>query len=228
MENLSLSGLGPKIIVSDQKSYRAEEFVEAFDLDISQHLEDNIIQQLIRILVAYSCYSFVNSYSINSDSFSCDYDIKIKAGKNYPVQVKKNMYEMCAKSMLTKANKNFEIFSLKFKERFDKMINSKVILKFQKIKYYLENYKSIFSKIFPKEALFVLNHNDVHRLNFLMQEKDRLMLIDHEYAALNLIGIDIVNYIIEANFNYKVKEFPFLSLIKILILKKCIKSTLIT
>src|SRR5262249_24304893 len=71
------------------------------------------------------------------------------------------------------------------------------------------DYREVFSQIFPKQGLLALNHNDVHRLNFLALENDKLMLIDHEYAALNLIGIDIVNYLIETNFNYKVKQFPF-------------------
>jgi len=111
--------------------------------------------------------------------------------------------------MFNKAKKNFQKFSLKFKERFNKVLNSKIFLKYKKIKHYLKNYKEIFTQVFPKEALFVLNHNDVHRLNFLSLDNDKIMLIDHEYAALNLVGIDIVNYLIETNFNYKVKQFPF-------------------
>ena len=40
------------------------------------------------------------------------------------------------------------------------------------------------------------------------------MLIDHEYAAMNLIGIDIVNYMIESKFNYKIKCFPFFEVVE--------------
>jgi len=74
----------------------------------------------------------------------------------------------------------------------------------------LKDYKEKFTQIMPNQGLFVLNHNDVHRLNFLsLEQNNKLMLIDHEYAAMNLIGVDIVNYLIEANFNYKVNVFPF-------------------
>jgi len=181
--------------------------VQATDLTIDKQLEDNIVQQVIRILVAYSCYSSVCSYKIFSDNFNTDYNIHINQGSN--CEIKKNFYDMCTKSMFVKAKKNFTKFSAKFKERFDKVKSSKIFLEYKKIKHYLSHYKEIFTQIYPKEALLTLNHNDVHRLNFLTMENDRLMLIDHEYAALNLVGIDIVNYLIECNFNYKAKQFPF-------------------
>jgi len=209
MENLSVSGLGPKIILSDKSTFRVEEFVKAADLTVSKQLEDDIVNQVIRILVAYSCFSCVHTYKIFSDNFNTDYNININKGNNFSEDVKKNIYDLATKSMFAKAKKNFQKFSSKFKERFDKVLNSKIFLEYKKIKHYLNNYKQIFSHVMPKQGLFVLNHNDVHRLNFLTMENDRLMLIDHEYAALNLIGIDIVNYLIETGFNYKHKEFPF-------------------
>jgi len=74
----------------------------------------------------------------------------------------------------------------------------------------MENYKQLFLEVFPKKTLLVLNHNDVHRLNIMKNsENNDLMILDHEYAGLNLIGIDIVNYMIETNFNYTSKKFPF-------------------
>jgi len=209
MENLSMSNLGPKILLSDQTTFRAEEFVQSTDLHLSKQLEDNIINQVIRILVAYSMISCVHTYKVSSDQFSTEYNIKVNKGNNFSEDVKKNIYDLATKSMFPKAKKNFQKFSLKFKERFDKVLNSKIFLEYKKIKHYLNNYKEIFSHVMPKEGLFVLNHNDVHRLNFLTLQDDRLMLIDHEYAALNLIGVDFVNYLIETSFNYKAKEFPF-------------------
>jgi len=118
---------------------------------------------------------------------------------------------MCTKSMFNKAKKNFQKFSNKFKERFDKIVDSEIYKNFKKIKLYLKNYKDLFNKVFPKEALMVLNHNDVHRLNILSFDKNNLMLIDHEYAALNLVGIDIVNYLLETSYDYTTKSYPFFS-----------------
>jgi len=209
MENLSMSGLGPQILLSDKSTFRAEEFVKATDLTLPKQLEDDIINQVIRILVAYSCFSCVHSYKVISDSFGTEYNININKSNNSSEDVKKNIYELATKSMFSKAKKNFQKFSAKFKERFDKVLNSKIFLEYKKIKHYLNNYREIFTNVIPKQGLFVLNHNDVHRLNFLAMDNDRLMLIDHEYAALNLVGIDIVNYLLETGFDYKKKEYPF-------------------
>jgi len=209
MENLSACGVGPKILLSDKTTFRVEEFIKATDLTVSKQLEDDIVNQVIRILVAYSCFSCIHNYKISCDNFNTEYNININKGSNFSQDVKKNIYDLATKSMFNKAKKNFQKFSAKFKERFDKVVNSKIFLKYKKIKHYLKNYKEILTHVIPKEGLFVLNHNDVHRLNFLSMENDRLMLIDHEYAALNLIGVDIVNYLIETGFNYKHKQFPF-------------------
>ena len=99
---------------------------------------------------------------------------------------------MCVNKMLKKARKNFIIF----KDLVD-----------DKITNYIENFESYFNSVFPKTSLFVLNHNDIHRLNILVKKNDDLILLDHEYASLNLIGNDIVNYMIESNFDYDIYNF---------------------
>ena len=210
MENLSSRGFGPKVLVSDHKTFRAEEYVKgAQELQVSELMEEQIVNQIIRILVSYSLFASVHTYHLFSDQFSTDYNVVISEGKNLTGKIQKNIYDMCTKNMFQKATKNFQKFSNKFKERFDKIMDKEIYSNFKKLKIYLKNYKEMFKKVFPKEAFLVLNHNDVHRLNILAFDKSKLMLIDHEYAALNLIGIDMVNYMIEANFNYKVKEHPF-------------------
>jgi len=61
----------------------------------------------------------------------------------------------------------------------------------------------------------ILNHNDVHRLNIMRSNIDKeMMILDHEYAGLNLIGSDIVNYLIEMNFDYTLRVFPYYSFSK--------------
>jgi len=210
MEALSSNGYGPKVIVSDKSTFRAEEFMKGCqELQVSELMEEQIVNQIVRILISYSLFSNVQTYYLCSDQLSTDYNIKINEGKNITGTIKKNIYDMCTKSMFNKAKKNFQKFSSKFKERFDKIVESDIYNKFKKIKFYLKNYKDMFNKVFPKEALMVLNHNDVHRLNILSFDKGNLMLIDHEYAALNLVGIDIVNYLLETSYDYKNKSYPF-------------------
>jgi len=82
-------------------------------------------------------------------------------------------------------------------------------------KHTLKIIKKLFLAILPQKGLFVLNHNDVHRLNIMRNNTDgELKILDHEYAGLNLIGIDIVNYLIESNFDYTSKTFPFYTFTK--------------
>ena len=47
----------------------------------------------------------------------------------------------------------------------------------------------------------------IHRLNILVRGDNDLILLDHEYASLNLIGSDIVNYLIESQFDYTKYNF---------------------
>ena len=52
----------------------------------------------------------------------------------------------------------------------------------------------------------VLNHNDIHRKNLIIEKTNsKIFILDHEYAALNLIGIDIANYLNESIFDYSPK-----------------------
>ena len=214
MNGLSDKGYGPKVLLSDRKTCRVEEYINgAKDLEITELMEEQLVHQVIRILVSYSMISSVYNYNIFSEKFETDYKIKINNTNDNSTTtvIKQNIYDMCTKTMLKKATKNFKIFSHKFKERVDKIIDKKLLSNFMKLEDYLKNYKKVFNDVIPKEGLLVLNHNDVHRLNFLAIDKSKLMLIDHEYAALNLIGIDILNYMIESNFNYKENSFPFFS-----------------
>jgi thiamine kinase-like enzyme len=112
--------------------------------------------------------------------------------------------------MYIKAIKNFDEFANKFKKKYNKFLDKEIFSKYDKLQYFIKNYHKLFTEIFPKNGLFVLNHNDVHRLNLLFSEnKEKIIILDHEYASLNLIGVDLVNYLIESNFDYTLKEFPF-------------------
>jgi len=151
MEALSINGYGPKVIVSDKSTFRAEEYMKGCqELQMTELLEEQIVNQIIRILISYSLFSNVHSYFLCSEQLSTDYNIKINEGKSITGTIKKNIYDMCTKSMFNKAKKNFQKFSNKFKERFDKIVDSEIYKNFKKIKLYLKNYKDLFNKVFPK------------------------------------------------------------------------------
>jgi thiamine kinase-like enzyme len=123
--------------------------------------------------------------------------------------------------MLDKATEKFQIFNNKIEKNLEKFKNGvikenyKMFIEIMNtnnyhiIKNFIENYQQLFAEIFPKNGLFVLNHNDVHRLNIMYGKEKEMYILDHEYAALNLIGIDIVNYMIEKSFDYTVKTYPY-------------------
>jgi thiamine kinase-like enzyme len=214
IENLSSKGLTPKIFETDGKSYRIEEFISNSNtLERDEIKEDDIIERIIQILVSYTMISGVYNYRVKSKLFSQEYQIEIdqelSSKFNYQ-RISQNMFDMCMKDMYTKAKTNFEKFSHKFEKKYKKFLDKEVFAKFEKIKFYIENYNEVFSKIFPKNGFLVLCHNDVHRLNLLLtNDKEKMFILDHEYAALNQIGNDIVNYMIESNFDYTLKNYPY-------------------
>jgi thiamine kinase-like enzyme len=55
----------------------------------------------------------------------------------------------------------------------------------------------------------VLNHKKGYRMNFLINESKDIKILDQEYAFLNLIKIDIVNYMFETNLQCEALAYPF-------------------
>jgi thiamine kinase-like enzyme len=216
ISSLAEQGVSPKIYETDNKTYRIEEFISnAETLDKSVLKENEIIDRIIQILVSYTLISGVYSYNIHSDQLCQDYKINIDPNVNSShvrsqQRITQNMFDMCMKDMYEKAKLNLDKFSGNFKKKYNKFLNQEVYSKFEKLKQVISNYNDLFTKIFPKNGFFVLNHNDVHRLNLLLSNnKEKIIILDHEYAALNLIGIDIVNYMIETNFDYTIKQHPY-------------------
>lgn len=214
VDNLSNKGVGPKILETDNKTYRIEEFISnAAPMEKSVLKEEEIIERVMHILISYSLISGVYHYNIHSESFTEDYKIKIDpAITSNPYmsheRINQNIFDMCVKSMYEKATKNFETFSDKCRKNYNKFLKKEIFTKFEKLSHFMKNYHDLFMEVFPKNGLFVLNHNDVHRLNILLaHDKQKAYLLDHEYAAINLIGVDIVNYLIESNFDYTIKLF---------------------
>ncbi len=221
INSLSAQGVTPKILCSDGETYRIEEYVVNSDvLPRSEINEDDVINKIINILVSYTMISGIYQYQIRSENLQQDYKIDIDSslrtgilGSN-PVTV----FGRCLKDMLYKARQNFEIFTSKFEVKYKKITDEKItdinnlISKYKDVKKVteiLKSYEKLFLEVFPKDGIFVVNHNDVHRLNILYDENKQMILLDHEYASLNLVGIDIVNYLIETNFDYTKKSYPF-------------------
>lgn len=219
---LSNLNLTPKILETDDFSYRIEEYISNSDtLPRDILAENSLMEKLIPLLVNYTSITSACRFEIiqkenkeNKEDFNCE----ISFDKNLYKIPKQNIFEKCLKMMYDKSKKNYDIFLEKLSEA---KINSNTNIplknlienskeKLDKFIFYMENYKQIFTKIFPKKGILTLNHNDVHSLNLLLVENsEKLYVIDHEYACLNLVGIDIINYLIEMQFDYTKKSFPF-------------------
>jgi len=111
-------------------------------------------------------------------------------------------------------NKQFlEPFAQKLRssEKYSK--DPEVMGNLEKIEYLLDNISNLFYEALPEKSLFALNHNDCHPRNILVTgEFEKIFLIDHEYAAYNLIGCDVANYNIENLFYLGKDDWPFYDL----------------
>ena len=206
---LSENGHTPKVLDTDHNTYRIEEYIHnSVNLPKEKLFNSEIFDNLINILVSYTMISNIFSYfSFDQGPFS---RIHIETNKNYENykqrRVEQNIFEMCLEKMLVKAKIKFEILTNEVIENSQEFnLHSSII---EQVSNYLIIFKDLFYSVFPQKGLFVLNHNDVHRLNIL-QTNENIMLIDHEYSALNLIGTDIVNYCIESCFDYTLDSYPF-------------------
>ncbi len=209
IDSLSSKSFTPKILETDGTSYRIEEYIGNSDV-LPRILinEDFIIEKMINLLVSYSLITSIYNFTLISDSLSKEYQISFDP--QFQEIKRQNIFDKCTVLMYNKAKVNFEIFMDKLGKKYDNLICEEVMEKIFKIKSYMENYKDLFAKVLPKKGIATVCHNDVHRLNLLLTEDNsKIIVLDHEYACLNIAGVDIVNYMIETKFDYTKKAFPF-------------------
>ena len=201
---LAKKGMGPKLLYEEPNGqYRIVEFLEnTITIPRSQGLDPKILNKLFPIINAYSFISYTYKYTIKGDNINYT---PINDGiKEKRLMISKNQYEVCVKEWLEKAIKTYKTFTDQFRQKVSKEKEPKEWADMELGQYYFDNFKSEFDKNFPLEGFLVLSHNDTHRLNFLLRKKDqKLFILDHEYAYLNLPGNDMANYLNETFFNYE-------------------------
>ena len=212
IDKLSQKGIGPKIYDIDPKgNYRIEEYLsKTSPITKIDEFDNNILNQIIKILNNYSLIADVYKYEIinNEIIYNPIYNNDDKEHKEKN-RINDNMFNKCYNEMYNKAKESFKLFSQEFKNNIIKESNEEIYKEFEKFDYYMKNYRKIFTDIFPKKGYMILCHNDIHRLNLLIRENDKkLFLLDHEYACLNLIGNDFANYMNESCYIYE-KEYKF-------------------
>ena len=204
LDYLSKKGIGPKLLYEEPNGkYRLVEYLEGTStIPRNKGLDPKFLDKLIPIINAYTLISYTYKYKIREDSIDLT---PMKDGiKDKRLVLSKNQYEICMVEWLDKARKCYKTFTDQFKEKVSREKEPKEWENMELIQYYLDNFKAEFNKNFPSEGFLVLCHNDTHRLNLLLRKRDqKLFIIDHEYAYLNLPGNDMANYLNETLYNYE-------------------------
>lgn len=200
IKKLGEAGYGPKLLEFDYKNerYRIDEYLsDSIQLPSEQIFNENIINDLIKIINHYSKISDIFKYEIIEKKKA----IKLfQTGKN-PFYIKKNIYDNTINNIYYKAKEKFDKFNNQYNK--SSLRNDNLNNNMNKIKDILNNFINLFSSFFNQQGFFVLNHHDLHQLNILLnQETNKIFIIDNELCCLSLIGFDIVFYLLMSLFKF--------------------------
>ena len=198
MDYFSNKNEGPKVLFKSD-NYRIVEYIQKSSIiPLELRYDKKILSELSTILAEYSLI-------VNNFKYSITEDLKIEynySDKNNKIKFP-SIFDVYEK-MLKKANEKYNTFNLKYNEYFSKNEVDENIKKIKnKFDYYMKDYKKIFLSLFPKKGYFILCHNDCQRWNFLFRNiETKLMIIDHEYACMGLVGLDLCNYMNENSYYF--------------------------
>ena len=209
INDLAQKGLGPKIYEKDPNGkYRIDEYLSnTSPIPKKDEFDPLVLSQINQIVNNYSLIINVYKYNISEDNINFTV---VKDGLSVPKRrINNNMFDKCMVEMYNKANNAFNIFSEEFKKTFSRENNKALYAEFDSFEHYMKDYKKLFTNIFPKSGFMILCHNDIHRLNLICRKSDnKIFVLDHEYACLNLVGNDIANYMNESCYIYE-PEYVF-------------------
>ena len=204
INDLSLKGLGPKIYEKDKNGkYRIDEYLSnTSPIQKKDEFAPIVINQINQIVNNYSLIINIYKYHISGENIN--FSIIKDAISKPKRRINNNMFDKCMVEMYNKAILSFNIFSEQFKANINRENNKILYEQFESLEKYMINYKKLFTSIFPKNGFMILCHNDIHRLNLIVRKSDnKLFVLDHEYACLNLVGNDFANYMNESCFIYE-------------------------
>ena len=204
INDLAQKGLGPKIYEKDKNGkYRIDEYLSnTSPIQKKDEFAPIVINQINQIVNNYSL--IINMYKYHISGENINFSIIKDAISKPKRRINNNMFDKCMVEMYNKAILSFNIFSEQFKANINRENNKILYEQFESLEKYMINYKKLFTSIFPKSGFMILCHNDIHRLNLIVRKSDnKLFVLDHEYACLNLIGNDFANYMNESCFIYE-------------------------
>ena len=199
---LSDKGEGPKIKDTDHTTYRIDEYViNAKHLNQNELINEDNINKIIKALISYEEIAPIYEYNVNDNKINIK---MLKSDILFKVNTLNNYYDVLMNKMLQKGMDRLNQFDARIRQHQELMQNEHINSQLKEINTFANGIQSIITSIYPRQGYFILNHNDIFRLNFLIN-KEQFDLIDHEYGGLNLIGYDIVNYLIENSYDYSPK-----------------------
>ena len=206
--SLSKKGFGPKILYIDPNhTFRIEECSSRnFSLKKNQQFQSDIIEQIIQIIVSYSLIANIFSFTLKcDDQLNSKFKILINAlnkkSENDSLP-ENNFFDMCFKDLYLRSLNCFKEFGDKFRKRCIKCTNKTIFEEFQKLEFFMNNFKLLFKNAFPEKSFMVLNHNDFGKRKIIVLDDNKVNVIENDFSSLNLIGFDFVNYLNESVFNY--------------------------
>lgn len=205
-DKLSELGLSPRMIQSDRKTYRIEEF---FDNSKPLSKEDvkNYLDPIINLISKFNnTFGLVEYYLMNGSTFKIKEESQLtRLPDNFLFNIIPNSKEKIF-NLISEIEGQINMDNKKISHwHFEERKNLNLIMQL------LNNFQTEFYSNYPTNGIFCLNHHDLHCLNILVNENDKnhMKIIDLEFNGLNLIGYDIANFLIELSFDYSNVEYPF-------------------
>lgn len=204
LEEMSNRKLGPELIYKE-KDYCILEFItHSAEISLEERYLPVHLNEIIKISVNYSMITNICEFKIKNKVF------KLTKSTDFPGK-KTVTYSLLdeVKRMLPNAVKSFDKFKRDCKAHYknESAIPQDLASKIKIFQDTLDNYENLILELFyGNEGFLVLSHNDMHRWNFVKKEStSKIYVIDHEYACMNLIGLDLANYMNENSFYFDEK-----------------------
>ena len=208
---LGEKNLGPKLLeMNDEKKYKIDEYLHNLNyIELDYCLKDNIIDNILEIIICFNnlyhlyFFNIDDNYNINNNEDKSLINHNIK---NISMDFNNNSFCQHINIYLPKA----EIVLKKFIESYN--LNKNIVNideKLEKLKYIVDNYKSLLiDNVYKHNGYFVFSHSDFHRGNVVHKGNnlDKLYVLDIDFINLNLIGYDLIYYLIKSVFNNGIVE----------------------
>ena len=167
----------------------------------SKEFKGDLMEQIIQICISYSLISSLFNYTVRCDELLSHLSIDFKKqnaefpNENNYAQTANNIFDLCVHNLYCKALKNFQKFAEKCKLFFIRESNKSMLEDFQRLTFFINNFKNIFLSVFPKKGTMV--HSDTN--NTYHHEEDN----EQTLPELNLIGADVAYHLNESFFSYE-------------------------